>query len=124
MQILVDGRQRQAPATPANGQTSIGRRIASLTFAARGQGRVQILRVHDVEAAEVLFGFHERAVSRQHLTIGGAHDSRGIRRVQPAREDPHAARLHLGLDRTEARLHPLHLVPGHRLADFAFDTVG
>src|SRR6266496_1789510 len=88
-----------------------------------GEGSVEVLRLDDVEAAEVFLRLHEGAVGGQHLSAGHAHDGGGVGFSQAAGEDQGADRLHLLFEDLYPLPGLLHLLIGHRGADLALNAV-
>src|SRR5918995_733273 len=84
---------------------------------------VEVLGLDDVEAGEVLLRLGEGAVRRQHLAVRHTHDCRRVGFVQPTREAPGAARLHLPLDGADPAAELAHLLLGPRLPRRVLDRV-
>ena len=75
-----------------------------------GQRGVEIGRLDDPEAAELLLRLGERAVGRHDLAALRLDDGRRVRRVQPAAEDPGALRPDLLVDGIDVGVDPLDLI--------------
>src|SRR6266487_4110298 len=72
-----------------------------------GQRCIEIVRVDDVEPADVLLRLDERPVSHDQIAITHADDGRRVGAMECATEDERTARLHLGFEGSD----PLHECP-------------
>src|SRR6266508_763049 len=87
------------------------------------QRGIQILRLDDVEAAQMFPRLHKRPVGGHHLTVGNAHHGGSVGLVQAAGEDPGPGRLQLLVEDLDLLPGLLDLLVGHRVADLAVDAV-
>src|SRR5712691_12329168 len=88
---------------PAAGLRSLGSQF---------ECRVQVRGLDDPEAADLLLGLGERPVGGDDLAALGSDYGRVRVRVQPAREDPGAGGLELGVERVDRLEGGLHLLVG------------
>ena len=78
--------------------------------AASAERGVEVGRLDDPEAAEVLLGLGERAVGHHGVAFGRVHDRRDVGRFEAAAEHPLTGRLDLGVERVDLPEGLLHLV--------------
>ena len=82
-----------------NGRTSIGVPMARASLRPQRERRVEIRRLEDGDAADLLLALDERTVGRDDLATLVAQHGGGTRRRESAAEYPHAGGLHFLLDR-------------------------
>ena len=78
------------------------------------QRAVEIGCLDDPEAAEVFFGFGERAVGHEELAVTHLHNGRTRRFVQPTAEHPTAVVAEFLVEGLDVSVHVLHLLRGWR----------
>src|SRR3990172_4288707 len=76
---------------------------------------VEVVRVDDVEPADVLLRLNERPVRHDEAAIARPDDGRRVRVMESAGEDEGTARLHLGFEGDDPVHECLHLLGRHRL---------
>jgi hypothetical protein len=98
-----------------NGRTSIGVLICQRHLRGPFESRVEVIRLEDVEPAEMLLGLGAGAVGRLDAPFGRSNDP-GLRRLEQTTAEHQSVRdAHVALDGVDEGKAATHLLVGHGL---------